>query len=225
MPSTSYNVTMIEAAVKNYSRPQILDVLDEVQKIVLGDNLMQLAAISPATGMPPFLVTTAGQRQYDCPADCRETAAIFVAAPERVYTPAQNMAIYTEFIFRSTSYWKIAATSKNRLLDALATVTFIDDPGDSTDRYYHYYFTTAVSLTSEDIQLIIPEETHWLLRKGVIALLGSENYGETGLDVNIMEKIGRKIRSKMNNGTQARAERTPVQLSQRDGAFPYGYRG
>jgi len=223
MPSTSYNVTMIESAVKNYSRPQILDVLDEVQKIVLGTNLMQFAALNPATGMPPYLATIAGQRQYNCPDNCRETAAIFVETPQNEYSPSPNRALYTQYTFDTPGYWKAPVRSTNRLLDTLATVTFIDDPGTTTDQFFHYYFITTVSLTSEDIQLVVPEEVHYLLRKGVIALLSSENYGETGFDDSVIERIGRKIRSKMNKGTQARSERTPIQQSQRDGGFPYDY--
>jgi hypothetical protein len=223
MPTTSFNVTLINAAVSNYSRQQVLEALDEMQKIVLGTNLEQMAVIDPATGMPPYLVTTALQRQYNCPDDCRETAAIFFERPTRQYSPSQNRAFYTEFIFRNATYWKVAARSTNRLVDQLATVTFIDDPGDTTNRYFHWYYPIAVTLTSETIQLIIPEEVHYLLRQGVIALLSTENYGETGFDTAVIEKIGRKIRSKMNKGTQARAERTPVRMQDRDGEWPNSY--
>lgn len=223
MPSTQYNISMIKHAVQNYSREQIREVLDELQLIVYSENTMQTTKIDPATGMPPYIATTAGQRQYDCPTDCRETLSIFWERPQRQYSPSRNRALYTEYIFRNARYYKVAAYSTNALINTLATVTFIDDPGTTTDKYYHEYVIKPTKITSEQIQLTVPEELHWLLRKGVIAMLSSENYGETGFDDEVIRKVAAKIRRKLNKGTQARAEKTPWQEEYRDGEYPNSY--
>ena len=209
MPTTQYNISMIKHAVQNYSREQIREVLDELQLIVYSENTMQTTRIDPATGMPPYIATTEGQREYDCPAECRETAAIFWESPKRQYSPSRNRALYTEYIFRNARYYKIAVTSKSALINTLATITFIDDPGTTIDKYFHEYFIKPTRITSEQIQLTLPEETHYYMRSGVIAMLSSENYGKTGFDTDVIEKLARKIRTKLNRGTQARSERTP----------------
>lgn len=222
MPSTAYNITIIKAAVNNYSRPQILDVLNEMQMIIFDHPTMQNSKINPNTGMPPYLVTTQGVREYACPADCKETLSIFWEIPPRGYTSYPRRAMYSEYVYRGASYYKIAVNSKNALYDELATVTFVDDPGDSTDKYFHEYTTKPVSLTSEAIQLSIGEEVHYLLRQAVIAMLSTENYGQTGFDTSVIEQAAKKIRISLSRGAQPRSYRTPIQTEFRD--EDYGYK-
>ena len=223
MPSTQYNISMIKTAVQNYSRQQILDVLNEVQQIVYSENTMQVAKIDPATGMPPYLETVAGQRFYECPADCRETTAIFWERPNRGYSPSQNRGLYTEYIYRNARFYQTAITSNNALVDVLANLTFIDDPGDTTTQYFHEYTMKPVSLTAESVQLVIPEELHYLMRKAVIAMLSVENYGETGYDEVVIEKIAKKIRRKLNKGAQAKPGITPYREEYMDGDSPNSF--
>jgi len=223
MPSTQLNITKIRNAVKNYTRQQILDELNELQMIVFSENTMQVKRIDPATGMPPFIATTAGQREYDCPADCRETLAVFWEQPQNQYSPSKNRAMYTQYFFRNVAYYKIAVTSRNALIDTLATITFVDDPGTTTDKFFHEYSIKSPDLTSEEIQMAFPEEVHYLVRKAVIALLSSENYGATGFDDAIIQQISKACRRKMNKGAQARSQRTPWREEYRDAEFPSSF--
>jgi len=223
MPSTSFNVSRIKNAVGNYSRQQILDTMDELLQIIYSENTMSSIVIDPATGMPPYLITTAGTRHYTCPANCRETSSIFVERPIRQYSSSQSRAMYTEYIFRNARYYKVAITSTPALINTLATVTFIDDPGTTTDKYFHEYFRVYTALTDETIQIPLPEEVHWLLRKGVIHLLRGENYSSGMLDESVIDNIAKKIRNKLNKGDQARANTTPIQEEYLDADFHNDY--
>lgn len=219
MPTTSYNVTMIKSACGSFSRAQILEVLNEIQMIVFSENTMRAEKIDPATGMPPFINTVAGQRRYNCPADCRETAAIFVFKPNDGYQPVQGHGQYSEFFWRTNQYYRVAAHQQSATLGALATITFVDDPGSKTDYYYHNYFIKHTSLTSETQQLIIPEEVHYILRDGVIQMLRGELYSAGMGNIGPIEEIAKRIRNKLNKGSHARVGRTPIAEEYRDSEF------
>ena len=223
MPSTAYNITQIKAGVQNYSREQIRDALNEIQMIVFDHPSMQNTKISSATGLPPFLATTQGTREYACPADCKETLNVFWEIPPQSYTPFPRRAMYSEYVYRGSSYYKIAVNSTNALYDTLATVTFVDDPGTTTDKYFHEYITKPVAVTSETIQLSVGEETHYLLRQAVIAMMSTENYGQTGFDTSVIENTAKKIRTSLNRGAQPRSYSTPIREEFRD--EDYGYTG
>jgi hypothetical protein len=214
---------MIKNAVGNYSRQQILEVLNEISLITFSDNTMRVERIDPATGMPPLLTTVNNQRHYNQPADCRETAAIFVEDPQRQYTPLQEKALYTEYVWRGTRYYKVAVRSQAATIDQLATITFIDNPGATTDRYYNNYYIRHIPLTSETIQSAFPEEIHYLLRNGVIQMLKGESYSAGLGDVDPIERLASRIRNKLNKGAQARVNRTPWPEECRYGDAP-GYR-
>lgn len=220
MPSTSYNVTMILNAVGNISRPQALDILNEISLIVFSDNTIRVEKIDTATGMPPYLVTIDGTRHYNCPSDCRETAAIFIEDPQRQYTPSQDKGFYTEYIFRGQRYYKVAATQQPALINQLATVTFVDNPGTTTQHFFHHYFIKHTDITDESIQLPFPQEVHYLLRDAALQMVKGENYSAGLGNVSPLEKIKSMIRNKMNKGANARANRTPILEECRDEMFP-----
>jgi len=219
MPTTSYNITMIKSACGAFSRAQILEVLNEVQMIVFNENTMRVEKIDTATGMPPYLATVQGTRHYSCPADCRETGAIFVLNPHTGYQPTQDKGGYAEYIWRTNRYYKVAAHQQSATIGQLATVTFVDDPGTTTDKYYHNYFIKHTNLTAETQQLIIPEEVHYILRDGVIQMLKGELYSSGMGKIGPIEQIAHRIRNKLNKGTHARPGRTPIRDVDRDDDF------
>jgi hypothetical protein len=73
------------------------------------------------------------------------------------------------------------------------------------------------------VQLTIPEHLHYKMRQGVIAMLSSEEYGQTGFDTDVIDKMTRAIRNQLNRGAQARTHRTPVQEEHQQ--FPESTRG
>ncbi len=215
MPSTTYNVTMIQSACGNYSRQQILEVLNEVSLIAYQNNTMLVEKIDTATGMPPLFTTIAGQRHYQCPVDCRETAAIFIENPMS-YLPSQQRGVYGEYIWKQQRYYRVPIKQVSATRNGLATVTFVDDPGSTTDIFYHCYFVRHVPILSEFIELPFPEEVHYLIRDGVIQMLKGESYSAGMGNVGPIEQMVNRIRSKLNKGANARTYRTPIQQVDRD---------
>jgi len=227
MPSTEYNVSRIVERITNYSRAQVLEVLNEVQLIVYSQDVEQTLYLDPATGLPPFITTTAGVFHYDCPVNCRRTAQVFSRSLNNTYSRSRPVGPRKEYYFMSKGYHLIAVSSRDALPGGvLATIDFQEDPGDSTDKYYHLFYILPTELTSEDIQLTIPEELHYDMRRAVFAMLSTENYGENGYDGQIMDMLSRKIRNKLNGGAQADIGKTNIREEYQE--FPdsgsYGYR-
>ena len=227
MPTTSSNVTEIVNAVSNYSRLQVLDKLNELQLIVYATGAIQTEVIDPDTGMPPYLETTAGQKHYNLGADVRQTIAIFTKYARRGYSPHRDTntrSVYDSYLYRSVTYWKMAVRSQDALQDAVANLTFVNDPGTTTERYYHRYVKKVTPLTSEDIQMDLPEHVHWIMREGVISLLSKENYGQVGKRRELIKQICMEVANELGKGAQGKSLRTPVQFEQLslDGEYP-GY--
>ena len=108
-----------------------------------------------------------------------------------------------EYYFRGKGYHQIAVSSRDALATAVATIDFQEDPGDSTDKFYHLFYIKPTALTSESIELSIPEKCHFDMRRAAIAMLSTEDYGESGYDSSVIEKTAKKIRNEMNSGAQA----------------------
>ena len=222
MPTTEYNVRRIQERVSEKSIPEILDTLDEIQLIVYSQDCAQTMKIG-SEGVPPYLVTTNNQYQYDCPADCRRTAAILSIEDTRGYSVHRNAEPRTQYNFRQRQWQKIPATSVDATVDSVATVTFRDNPGSTTQIYYHLYHIKPTALSDISIQLTIPEYLHWRLRKAVIAMFNEESYGSSPLDESIIEKVARDIRNGLNKGWQGGIRQTPIPLEYQ--RFPYPYYG
>lgn len=209
MPSTTYNVDRIIERCANYSRDTIRDVLNEIQLIVYSQDCFQTMKIL-STGMPPYIVTTNNIFEYDCPSDCRRTDAIFTESVPATRSRTRPVGPRREYYFRNKGYYRVAASSRDALKNVLAKVIFQDNPGSTTDSFYHAYYIKATEITSEEIELILPEETHWQVRKAVIAMLTTDEYGESPFDEKTIEKVARKIRNSLNRGFQGNAGTTPI---------------
>ena len=85
MPSTEYNVSMIRRRCPSESPEAVVDILNEIQVIVYSQDCRQNQYIDPATGPPPYIATTDGVFTYNCPVNCRRTAAILTLDPQRRY--------------------------------------------------------------------------------------------------------------------------------------------
>jgi hypothetical protein len=201
-------VTWIKNRVGNYSRTEILSTISMFVDELLSDNTMQVIRINPATGMPPFLATTQGVRQYTCPADCRQTVAVFTERIGRAYNDRPGSTIATEYLHASKNFHKVAIRSTQADENNLATVTFIDDPETTTDRYYHQYYYRPVRLLTERQEIAIPAKVHRYIADGVIEIFKTENYGNTERSFQVIENIKRTVRNTMNRGANPRLDRT-----------------
>ncbi|HUX57789.1 MAG TPA: hypothetical protein VMV77_12500 [Bacteroidales bacterium] len=217
MPSTASIITEIKNAVQNYSREQIREKLDELQLIVYATGAVQTEDIDTNTGMPPFLTTIQGQRHYSLGDDVRQTIAVFTEKSRRGYSPYHDE--YTR-VYRST-YLRVAIRSTDKLLNTNATLTFVNDPGTTSDHYYHRYVKEDTRITSENVQLVLPEHVHWILREGVIAMLSSENYGDIGKKRELIRQISLEVANELGKGDQGKSIRTPIRAEQQslDGEF------
>jgi hypothetical protein len=198
MPTTEANVALIQKRASEATTQEILDVLDEVQLIAYSANCFQTQKIE-STGMPPLLVTTSGIMAYTCPIDCRSTACVFSETPERGYSRITSDE--RSYYFSNKKYVAADIEARDANISDLATIKFHVDPGTTTDKYYHLYYVKPIRLTSIDIELTLPEETHWLLRKAVVALLTSDSYGDSQYELKMIDEVAKRIRSKLNAGT------------------------
>jgi len=213
MPSTRYNCEMIRRRVGNYTLEQILNVLDEIQTIVYEQDTMQTTYINPSTGMPPYLVTQNNIHQYDCPANCRRVKAVFAESPPSIDSRSLPRPWSKNYYFNGRGFYQVGVNTRDAIPDngQLATVEFPFNPGSTTTKYYLEYYIQATPLTDINIQLTLPQHVHWRMRKAVIAMLRSEEYGDDGSDEVIIERVCRQIRNQLNRGQQARIGRTPIQ--------------
>lgn len=208
MPTTEQNVYLIQKKCGNATVQEILDALDEIQLIVYSQNCFQTTKIE-STGMPPILTTTNNLYEYDCPADCRDTAAVFMESPVRGYS--RVIGYEREYYFNNKRYVAVDGQGRQATLTDVAKFYFKDNPGTTTDKYYHLYYLRPTRITDISIELILPEEKHYLLRKAVIAMLTTEQYGESPLDATVIEKVAKEIRKSLNKGYGSSLGITPWQ--------------
>lgn len=228
MPTTLYNVNRILDRCPNYQVQDIVDLLNEIQTVVYSQDVEQFYYLDPSTGFPPFVVTTQGQYQYDCPANCRRTAIVFSANLPTTYSRTRPVGPRREYYFRNRGYFSIPVSQYDAIPDSgqVARIIFRDDPGDSTDKYYHLYWLLPNTISDLGDQLDIPPHLHYRIRSGVIAMLSSEQYGNSNYQEDMIDRLARKIRSEMHRGAQPRSGQTPWQeeFQEYPDAGYHGYR-
>ena len=81
------------------------------------------------------------------------------------------------------------------------------------EKAFHLYLTIPTPLLSDTIELTLPPQHHLILREGVLALIRSEEYGDSAAWNNWINdgRGGAKyIWYQMNKGSQARLFRTII---------------
>lgn len=228
MPTTSYNIDQVLRYVHNYTRQQVLQAFDEVQKMVYGHEGEETIYIDPLTGLPPLFPTTNNIYEYNCPSDCRRVAALITAQPFTGYSRTRPAPTYgRHYYFRGQTYYQVRVHSYDgrREDSTLARIVIPFNPGDTTDRYLLMYYQWIDDLTDVNQQLQLPEHVHWRFRKAVIELLGSDEYGDHVASENIIEKQVKKLRSQLNQGANTIHNRTawqPEHMEFSDESFGHG---
>lgn len=215
MPSTAYNVDVISRAVGNFSRPQIVQALNEVCMILYSENMRQTVAMGE-DGQIPTIFTVAGTYKYNMAPNVRQVAYVVGKNGVKLsdnsghsLTPVSDGRWVT---VNGYAYLLIPTVSTVATHDSSATITFISDPG--TEEYRILYFKKADEIETESDPIPFPDELHRDIRACVIAMLNVENYGQTGVDENVFQMSMSKVRTKLNKGTQNRVGRTGVQLQE-----------
>ena len=189
----------LKRRVTNWTREELLLETNEIQKLIYAQSNKQIRVVDPTTGLPPFLATTATVHDYDCPADCRRTIAIFTR--DFVGSNRQNSNDgYNRYRYGQLFYFNQPITARDRTPGTVATVTFTNDPGTTTDVFFHFYEAAPPELTSESIPLFLPEKHHLKLIDGVLARVRSEKFGAESEWFNWEYNILPKIIVDMNQG-------------------------
>jgi len=228
MPTTRQNVDWIKDRNSKYSPEQILEVLDEVHYRVRSLNIDYNYYLDSTTGMPPYLVTTNEKYSYDCPDNCRKTSRIF-CWKERVggQNPFYSRVFDNQngnadlFNWRGREYIGLnCITQQDKTLRANAKVFFGAEynPGDTTEKYFHLYWVVPQRIESVEDEMEIPEEFSFEIRQGVNSILSTEDYGETGFDDQVLDRIAKKIANGLEAGAPRKYSRTPWRREYRD--FP-----
>lgn len=222
MPTTSFGVTFIKRRIGEYSRSDILDMMSLIQQEVYSVNCAQTEKIDAATGMPPYLATTAGTYVYDCPSDCREVKAVFTDEPTSTYLRNRPTSPFKEYYFKYKGYRRIGVSTISATPNVETQVKFHADPGTTTTTYYLHYYILAPELTAESQNLVLPAHLHRMFYTAVIAAFNEAKYGASGKEDMVIERYATKIRNHLSRGAQAYLSKTPIPEQYMDAAYGGG---
>jgi len=212
--TTKSLVTFIKRHASNFTRPEILDFMDTVHEFVLKKPVYQSMKLDGTNeGLPPFIVTKDKQHEYDCPADCWRTIRIFARRLQRSFAARNYVTRNRKYYFSKETFTEIDVRSFDATEDTVGKLIFHDNPGDSTEQFFHLYLKKPAVLLSENIQLDLAPQHHVLFRNGVLALIRSEEYGDQKAWlgwINDGQSGAKYIWFQMNKGIQARLFRTII---------------
>lgn len=216
MATTAENISILKRLLPKFSREELLPAFSDVVQMCYGSGAKAIYYLVPTTGRPPFLVTTAGQYEYDMPSDCNRVVAVFSEYPQdSMYYSRDHdgTAVYT---WMDREYPLANVDTRPKTPDDVAKVIFPNDPGATTDKYYTLYELCHPELTTDQVQVRIPAEYHRLLRQAVRLELADESYGAARDENKAVDDILRRIRNGLNRGsTINRVGRTKPQLENR----------
>lgn len=175
--STRSIVTLIKRQAPDWTRVEILDLVNDVVQIMLRKPT-SLTRMFTTDGTDPILTTVAGTRRYELAASstCFNYAngAFFVSD---VYKSRNAKFANNVFAIPEDSY--IPTTFiQNATGASAAIVTFVDDPGTST--FYVRAYAQPADITSETATMPIPVE--WQMRAvvdGVIGMIERMEHGKS----------------------------------------------
>ena len=217
-------VSYLQKKASAFTPAELLQLLDQVQKIVYSKVTAQTEVIDEATGMPPFLATQDNIFTYDCPANCQRTLAIF----------AQNLQGYVltnsdygpqYYGWGGKRYANLMVKSTDAYYGQVATITFQNNPQTYANRYYHHYNLKPIDILSTNIQMQIPEQFHLDVVDGVLARIRNERYGDQSDWRMWVEKVVPTILHELNKGAQLHLGETRTRPEyQHYVRYPYGER-
>lgn len=201
MPTTSQIVQRVLMHANDWSvdgERGVLPIINEVNNVMMSGNTDHAIQIDSTTGRYPYLDTTAGTLQYDCPDDCRKVASVMVEASRQYENHNTNFAYSRERVWGIDFYVVSNVMSRLRTLATNATVTFPADPGDTSDYYYLKYWVEPTNIQSINQQVDVPEEFHHLLIDGCVARVQPIQYGRPDPWMAWVERMKMEFWSEMN---------------------------
>jgi hypothetical protein len=201
-------VALIHRRNPKYTPTEILEMINEVHQRCVEQELDAFLYKDPTTGMPPFLETFDSVYVYNCPENCRKTSKIASLCSESGYQ--RNTYRQSEEVFEwcGRRFFKISGIDQACAIpdnDQLATVTFggLNNPGNTTSTYYHFYWIKANQIESLSDQLQIPPITHsYNFIDAVCDLIATEDYGK-GQDIikQLVVNVAKSFSSAANGRT------------------------
>lgn len=181
----------------------LLALINEVDHLMMNADIEHNVVINAATGFPPFLATTGGTRQYNCPDDCRKVATVFFE-DFNIYTDrSRRYGERQTLMFLDQEFYEEPVVSRRRTINSdgttqNATVTFRDNPGATTEVYYLKYYRLMTDITSVNIQPNVPPDYHYLLIDGVLARIQPIQYGKENPWLAWVERMKAEFWGEMN---------------------------
>lgn len=166
---TSTVVTLIKRAAPDWSRSQILDLVNEVNRQMLQHEVNGVRAISTTTGVDEKLTTVAAQYVYE---------VATTASPAFSYDGWLVTKVYSS---TSDEDSDVACTTIPGNRDTKAKIIFDSDPGGS--EYYVRYYKEPTSISSESVQIEVPEsggKYNWHMEI-VMAVIGMIEMFQSGV--------------------------------------------
>jgi hypothetical protein len=172
---TSALITLTQRKVHGYTRIQLTEFYDEIQKMVFSKPLELMHYVDSSTGLEPLLTTTAGVFEYEL------TEAV-------IGKDIQNISnVYPKSALTGHVYYGVDPTSKvvyantkqgTGINASKARIIFNEDPGDQ--EWYVSCYRYPTPLTAETIQLEVPERFHLThMMSGVIGLIETFEHGQS----------------------------------------------
>jgi hypothetical protein len=191
--NTKQLVSLIKRNHSQWSRTDILEFIDNIQKTVFGVPVSIMRYRDITTGLDKVLETVSGTLEYELSVSNFGADIQFI---ESVYPLDYDSTYYNKY-----SANDISASVKNAIGTTNAKVLFSENPGDSS--FYIKCYKRPTALLSEAIDLGIPENLIIPgLYKGVVGLLETTEHGESNAYDRFIKEYMVSMRAQMNDEGQ-----------------------
>ena len=149
-----------------------LPIIDAVNREMKSGNVQANSYVDPSTGFPPLLTTVSGTYEYELPDNCRQLESVFFKGNGSSYER------YGTTFYKGVGYLEEPVTARRRTNSSNATVTFKNNPGATTTKYYTKYWIEPTSITSLNVQHDIEPPYELLLIDGCVSRVQYLQYGD-----------------------------------------------
>jgi hypothetical protein len=164
---TASIVSLIKREASSWSRELILDVVDVVHSMLV-ENPVAQQRITTTTGGDPYLITIDGTYEY-------EATSTNLSGTQNAWMVDK---VYTGNL--DDTFQEVPVITKYGTYSNSALIIFADNPGTTTTTYKVKCFKSAQKITSENIQLGIPERFHLShLYEGVMGWIEKTDSGKS----------------------------------------------
>ena len=219
MASTGELVSWVKQSKSGWARENdIVPIIRSVVNILCKAESARFLIIDPATGRPPILTTTSlNFGPYDGPVGAWRVSNILLKRPASKYNDYNIYnSSYGEFPVINTTdpveingnwYYPFPFVKVDDALDGgRVQISFSRNPGDNSTRYYMQAYREPAQITSDRVQLPIPDSygCHRLyILPACLSLIEAIDHGDYEKGVTYLEGTIKPLMWKaLNRGTQ-----------------------